>query len=416
MRFISYAQNREDVILWRSFKNVSNGFYIDVGANDPEIDSVTKAFYDLGWSGINIEPVKQWYDLLCEQRSRDINLNFAAGKEDGILTLYEIPDTGLSTSSKSTAQRHLIDNGFKNHSTTVLVKTLTSIVQDTDCKAIHFLKIDVEGAEKDVLLGIDFRIIRPWILLIESMEPYTQKENHGEWESIVLNAGYKFVYLDGINRFYVADEHIDLQSEFSAPPNYFDNFELASEKQLRDSVIKANNQIARLRGDLNLHNIKEDNYINQINTLHNSISWRLTKPMRLFGYYIIKIREYNVFDGKRNVDLLRRLLRNISRFGTASFFFLKRITNLILKKIIKFLFGFLESHPKIRNKISSLGKKIGLKTIIVKIYYHYEKHNLEEKNIEINNKFRIEMNSLSPCAKKILFDLKTSIAAEKDHD
>jgi hypothetical protein len=46
MSFISYAQNLEDVMLYRALKHVECGFYIDVGAQHPVIDSVTKAFYD----------------------------------------------------------------------------------------------------------------------------------------------------------------------------------------------------------------------------------------------------------------------------------------------------------------------------------------------------------------------------------
>ncbi len=53
---ISYAQNQEDVLLNRVFQGLSDGFYIDVGANDPVVDSVTKLFYDRGWTGINVEP------------------------------------------------------------------------------------------------------------------------------------------------------------------------------------------------------------------------------------------------------------------------------------------------------------------------------------------------------------------------
>ena len=56
MSIVSYSQNFEDVMLWRALKDVENGFYIDVGANHPAIDSVTKLFYENGWSGINIEP------------------------------------------------------------------------------------------------------------------------------------------------------------------------------------------------------------------------------------------------------------------------------------------------------------------------------------------------------------------------
>jgi hypothetical protein len=56
MPFISYGQNSEDVVLWRALRDIGTGFYVDVGAGDPKEDSVTHAFYERGWSGINIEP------------------------------------------------------------------------------------------------------------------------------------------------------------------------------------------------------------------------------------------------------------------------------------------------------------------------------------------------------------------------
>jgi len=54
---ISYAQNFEDVLLGRVFHNRTDGFYVDVGAGDPVELSVTKWFYDLGWSKIGYEHV-----------------------------------------------------------------------------------------------------------------------------------------------------------------------------------------------------------------------------------------------------------------------------------------------------------------------------------------------------------------------
>ena len=74
MNFRSYSQYYEDIILFFIFYNVENGFYIDVGANDPNIISVTKAFYLRGWNGINIEPLPHKYKLLLNERKRDINL------------------------------------------------------------------------------------------------------------------------------------------------------------------------------------------------------------------------------------------------------------------------------------------------------------------------------------------------------
>lgn len=74
MSFLSYAQNFEDVMLHRAFRNVERGFYVDVGAFDPTHDSVTKAFYDRGWNGINIEPIPEYHARFTAERPRDINL------------------------------------------------------------------------------------------------------------------------------------------------------------------------------------------------------------------------------------------------------------------------------------------------------------------------------------------------------
>jgi len=51
---ISYAQNFEDVMLNRVFRDRVDGFYVDFGAADPVNLSVTKWFYDLGWTRGNI--------------------------------------------------------------------------------------------------------------------------------------------------------------------------------------------------------------------------------------------------------------------------------------------------------------------------------------------------------------------------
>jgi hypothetical protein len=42
---ISYAQNHEDVLLERCFGTQQSGFYVDVGAWEPVLHSVTQHFY-----------------------------------------------------------------------------------------------------------------------------------------------------------------------------------------------------------------------------------------------------------------------------------------------------------------------------------------------------------------------------------
>ena len=227
MTFISYAQNFEDVILHRALKNVKSGFYIDVGANDPVIDSVTKSFYDSGWRGINIEPVKEWFEKLQQERPGDINLQLAAGNHKGDVDFYEVIGTGLSTMDKLIAERHVQERGYKIKKYKVPVTKLSTICEQHPNPDIHFLKIDVEGAEKSVLQGLDLKKIRPWICVVESTLPNLPTEDYENWEQILLAADYEFVYFDGLNRFYVANEHKKLKKALAIPPNVFDNFVLS---------------------------------------------------------------------------------------------------------------------------------------------------------------------------------------------
>ncbi|WP_417584780.1 FkbM family methyltransferase [Nitrincola sp.] len=330
MSITTYAQNFEDVMLWRALQHVEVGFYIDVGANDPEIDSVTKLFYDHGWRGINIEPVGQWYEKLKQERPRDINLGIAAGAEEGEISFYEIPDTGLSTAVRDIALDHETNHGYAGVERKVAVRRLTDICAELHSAPVHFLKIDVEGAEKSVLLGLDLSLVKPWIIVIESTLPFTQKESFAEWESIILAAGYAFVYFDGLNRFYLSDEHEELKEYFRCPPNVFDGFSFSglatnsfcviqnekivtAEALAETAVQRATQAEARaqaaeahatcLQSELTLAKAKIDE-LNHLShhwwtladeanrareTLYASRSWRITRPLRELGLFARQI-------------------------------------------------------------------------------------------------------------------------------
>lgn len=224
MSFISYAQNYEDVLLWRALKDVPAGFYIDVGANDPELHSVTKAFYDQGWSGINVEPMPSYGAAFIEQRPRDINLNVAAGAESGSITLFDVPDVnGWASTDQDVAAVHRA-HGHQVVEHTVPLLTLAEICRDHVRGPVHFLKVDVEGFEGDVLRGMDFTLCRPWIVVVEAIMPNSRDSNHESWEALVTGHQYSFAWFDGLNRYYVADEHAELAERLRLQPNVFDDF------------------------------------------------------------------------------------------------------------------------------------------------------------------------------------------------
>src|SRR6476646_7622711 len=104
MTFVSYAQNFEDVMLWRALKHVESGFYIDVGAAHPDDYSVTRAFYDRGWRGINIEPTSRVIRL-TGARPRDINLHMAVGRIPGEVTIFVVDgNKDISTVDRAIAE------------------------------------------------------------------------------------------------------------------------------------------------------------------------------------------------------------------------------------------------------------------------------------------------------------------------
>jgi FkbM family methyltransferase len=231
---ISYAQNFEDVILNRVFKDVDRGFYIDVGAYDPEHESVTKHFYDKGWWGINVEPIVESWSRFVDSRPRDINVQVALGDHDGEALINVVPEKRYSSFDKKFADQAR-DVGQQCRQRSVQVLRFDTLLETHQVGETHFLKIDVEGAEEQVLAGWNPDNVRPIVILVESTVPLTVQPNHQAWEPMILDAGYSFEYFDGLNRFYLRKENQELARLF-LPPNVFDKFVLASEIRGREEV------------------------------------------------------------------------------------------------------------------------------------------------------------------------------------
>lgn len=209
-------------MLWRALKHVDSGFYIDVGASVPVADSVTKAFYDAGWHGINIEPRTESFLQLVEDRDRDVNLQVAVGAKSGTTTFFDVDRTGLATCSRAEADEREKE-GLKVAAREIEVRTLTEIWDAHAEEPVHFLKIDVEGWETEVIGGLDLSRCRPWIIVVEATKPNSTELSPRDWEAQLIPAGYEHVWFDGLNRYYVATEHSELVQAFSAPPNVFDD-------------------------------------------------------------------------------------------------------------------------------------------------------------------------------------------------
>ncbi|MCI5057294.1 MAG: FkbM family methyltransferase, partial [Flavobacteriales bacterium] len=227
---ISYAQNFEDIILWRALKDVKNGYYVDIGSEDPITYSVSYLFSQNYWKGLSVEPTDQHFNSFKQQRPQDDIIKAFVSDTSELVDFYVFADTGLSTADLKIAEKHK-KLGFNYSIDKIKTITLQDIWNLTKTKDIHWLKIDVEGYEQQILKGWN-NDVRPWVLLIESCSPISGPRNtkewkrievHEEWEHLILSKGYEFVYADGLNRFYLHKDHLRLKPFFQYPPNVIED-------------------------------------------------------------------------------------------------------------------------------------------------------------------------------------------------
>jgi FkbM family methyltransferase len=219
---LSYAQNLEDFHLDLVFGDVDHGSYVDVGGGHPVADNVSFWFYLKGWRGLVVEPQEDLARVYAGVRPRDVTMSCLAGRADGTIDFHVVDGLhGLSSAVKTNAESaKQYGAGFKTVAKPV--RRLSALIDEAKLGAIDFLKIDVEGAEADVLAGLDLVRHRPRVIVVEAVNPNNPGAAVEAWEPTLLAAGYNFVFFDNLNRFYVAKEHAILTARFPKAPAAWD--------------------------------------------------------------------------------------------------------------------------------------------------------------------------------------------------
>lgn len=292
---MSYAQNAEDVVLHRALGDLPTGHYLEIGANHPTEDSISRPFYDRGWSGITVEPVVQLVEAHRLERPRDTQVHAVAGRPGtDHAILHEIAGTGLSTTIDRLRDAHE-RAGFTVADVEVRSLTVDQILERSQSGELHFVVIDTEGSEDDVLAGFDLRRWRPWVLVVEATLPNSNEPSHSAWEPGVLESGYQFCLFDGLSRFYVADEHaVDLKGRMSFPANVLDRYVRYRDLETRELADSLTDEVVRWRSaaltrwaeavSMAQRHIDDKEVISALRTeldlTHNSVSWQVTSPLR----------------------------------------------------------------------------------------------------------------------------------------
>ncbi len=165
----TFSQTGEDRIAEFYLGNQPDGFYVDVGANDPVYLNNTYLFYKKGWSGLCVEPNSFQAGLIKLFRPKDLVLNIGLGPTEGEMDFYVLnPDT-LSTFSAEEAKR-MESLGHKTQEVRkVSVKTLAQVLQEVN-RPVDLLTIDTEGMDLEILRSNDWQKFRPKLIIAETID------------------------------------------------------------------------------------------------------------------------------------------------------------------------------------------------------------------------------------------------------
>lgn len=180
--------------LVQEFFGSGAGFYVDVGANDPVLDSQSQHLEVLGWMGLLVEPDPDCCELLRQNR-KGVVIEMACSSPENAGKLLQLNRAG----PHSTLEDRPIALGAVVRSTVqVRCDTLDAMLRAHNAPVgFDLLSIDIEGHELVALSGFDFGYWQPRLVLIEDHVTHHQKH------ALMRRNGYQLILRTGLNSWYV---------------------------------------------------------------------------------------------------------------------------------------------------------------------------------------------------------------------
>ena len=189
-------ERRESEFVRAFFNGRPTGFFVEVGANDPQLLSQTWHLEQIGWRGILIEPQSDRAEQLRQHRpnSQVVQAACSSQKCVGEVVLHIVSGAdGLSTLTKHMDDPTVV---YDRHEK-VKAMTLDQILEQAGNPPVDFVSIDTEGTELDVLQGFNLDRHRPALILLEDKVHRLDKHFY------LKRHGYKLVKRTGLNNWYV---------------------------------------------------------------------------------------------------------------------------------------------------------------------------------------------------------------------
>jgi FkbM family methyltransferase len=153
-----------------------DGFFVEAGAYDGESFSNTSFLADIGWRGIYVEPVNEFYRICQYRHAPNLGVrvvNLALSDQVGEI---ELKLAAFSSSAHSGLQGAIADlPGFSDwvspEPQICRTEPLGDILGRLGApQAFDLLVLDVEGYEELALRGIDLSVWQPKVVLIETAD------------------------------------------------------------------------------------------------------------------------------------------------------------------------------------------------------------------------------------------------------
>lgn len=163
----TYSLFGEDLVALKFFKNEKKGFYVDIGCYHPTHINNTYLLYKKGWNGINIDVSQFSIDLFKFMRPDDLNYKCAVSETNKKVNLYyQKEHSQLTSINKLTAKKFIKGRLKKKIINSYSLEEILSWGKYKDYE-IDFLDVDVEGADLQVLKGLNFSKRKPKLICVE---------------------------------------------------------------------------------------------------------------------------------------------------------------------------------------------------------------------------------------------------------
>jgi len=205
LRSVSFSQFGEDLFADRSFALPRTGFYVDVGAAYPVVNSNTYRFYLKGWCGITIEPNPELAAKHRKVRPRDVAVQVGVSEDEGEAAYHQFTPADYNTFDLEAAAVAESKGAKPKQIVTVRTEPLANILaRHLKDRTIDLMSVDCEGLDLEVLKSSDWQRFRPCLLMVEDHQEHFSEITDSEitrWLAsrqydLVARLSYTSFYLD----------------------------------------------------------------------------------------------------------------------------------------------------------------------------------------------------------------------------